>query len=290
MSRIPVTLQRLIIRRFDRRWADAGPEQTFSAVRDRLISPNSRSARRFAETFAHDEGIEDTRDHRDPVQQALELGQSLLRFGDGEAKVLVGKPIWQVQSPSLQVRRELLDVFRRALESPLCRVGVPRQATLPERDFFAQEKSRMWMKLRGLVGLSRRFCVVPPSFFDAMIFRDGAADPSSVWQAAERVVLVTNDRVADLVEGRGTFGGREVLRVSVPEREAVSAAGSITDGVREHYRRRGLQEAEVPVLIAAGVAGKIVFGRLFDHFRTYDLGHYLGPKHPDGRRGGAWRP
>lgn len=283
-------LQRLAIRRFDRRWEELGPEVRFSLIRDRLTSTTSRSARRFAEMFAHDERMDDVRDHEDPVDRAIALGQSLLRFGDGEAAVLLGSAIWQVHAASEPVRRELLEVLHRALDSPACRVGISGNALLPDEAFFAQEKPQLWMRLRGLAALSRRFSAAPPRFFDGEIFRNGSSDPSLLWRSAERVVLVTNDRVAGLAKERRIFGDREVLQVAVPEREAVSSAQSLTDGVRAHYRRHGVDNADVPVIIGAGVAGKLVGGRLFEDFRVYDLGHYLGPKHPEGRRGGAWRP
>lgn len=261
-----------------------------------LVRAQARRVKRFLTAVTRPERLASVAP-RDPVMPyLLRSGRSLIRFGDGEAAVLCGRNVWQVSDPSPEMREALFDLlFAYRSASPYVLAVASPAFEYPPRRVGDSAASDAWSRLRGLLSLALDLGGGRAPYFDALAFRHHDAgvikeDPRPLWENAPAVVLVTNARVADRVRESGMFGVRPVHLVEVPEREAIASVGATVDGVRAMFREHGLVPREVPIVVGAGVAGKLIVQALMHDHTAYDIGAYLGPKHPEGRRGGAWRP
>ncbi len=265
-------------------------------ARRSVVSADPRSVKRFLSALEDRARLDSMRPRGRVTEALLTSKKSLIRFGDGEAAVLTGRRIWQVHQPTEALREELFDLFFGWTQDAPYELAVPHLPFESDDELRARGRNPgLWKSLRGLLCLASCLGQDLTSLLDQLAFRHGdpdsaGEDPRPLWQDSEAVVLVTNGRVARLTRDTRLFGHRRVFLVEAPEREAVKAVSMIVSKVADLFNRHSLPARDVPVVVGSGVAGKLIVGRLMNQHRAYDLGAFLGPKPPEGRRGGAWRP
>jgi len=211
-------------------------------------------------------------------QVLTETGKSLIRFGDGEALVLVGKPVW-FQLPNRALRRGLADAFFNYRADSGYLLAVHREIFSSSQEIRDQDPSgKLWKNLRKTRGLEAIAWMVgarSAPVFDANVYRDGSEDPAVLWEGSSDAVLVCNQRIFDENVKSGRLGLR-LHHVEVPEVDTMPVLERVCHDVGLTFKEQGLSPRETPVLVAAGSVGKLVVLRLMGEHRVLDVGAYLG--------------
>ena len=239
--------------------------------------PSRASA--FVKTFSEDPIVTGSGPADGLTQELERTGKSLIRFGDGEAFLLLGKPTWfQLPQPSL--REGLFEIFFGYSEHSDYLLAIMGTVFLsPEELRSADEAGKLWsnnVKARGLEAVARHMGARDAPVFDANAYRSGEEDPSSLWGSAEHVVLVANRRVLLENKDRGRFAGAVMHHVDIPEVDVLPHLDRVCNEVQQRVLVTGLPAREVPVIVAAGAVGKLVVARLMRDYRVLDLGAWMG--------------
>jgi hypothetical protein len=205
--------------------------------------------------------------------------KSLIRFGDGEALALLGKPLW-FQDPAPGTREALFEAFFTYDEHAdylLCVQGPAFLSASEIRD--RDETGKLWRnnaKLRGLEAIARHVGARVAPVFDASTYRDGLEDPAPLWAGASHVIIVANRRVFLENEKRERFQGVNLHHIEVPEVDVYPHLERVCAEVRAAVEETKLPLRDVPVIVSAGVVGKIIVLQLMSQYRVLDLGAFVG--------------
>lgn len=245
----------------------------------RLVETEPSRASAFAKTFSEDPIVTGRGPANGLTQELARTGKSLIRFADGEALLLLGKPTWfQLPEPSL--RAGLFEIFFGYSEHSDYLLAIMGTVFLsPEELRSADDAGKLWsnnVKVRSLEAVARHMGARDAPVFDANAYRSGEEDPSSLWASAEQVVLVANQRVLLENQNRGQFAGAVMHHVDIPEVDVLPHLDRVCNEVRQNVRATGLPIREVPVIVAAGAVGKLVVARLMQDHRVLDVGAYAG--------------
>ncbi len=254
-----------------------------------ILSDRRDTVKQFLSRFEERETV--SLELRRPlVPDLVASGSSLIRFGDSEAAAMVGKPTWQMHSIEHRHRQELFDaLFGYSSSAPYLLAYSPLGVKSPN-DLRILGKWGPYRRMRALEVIARHIRPDNPLVYDAYAFkrevRETFEDPSPLWNDAEAVVLLTNERVAQSIAKSNVFGGRFVHSVLLPEWEAYSQLDRATAQVEAIFKNRGFVPRSVPILVGLGHAGKSAVFRMMHRHRVLDLGAFLGPKHAAGHSKG----
>jgi hypothetical protein len=252
-------------------------------VRRQLVDALPSEASTFAKSFA--ETVPISLSSSGGLVSALrESGKSLVRFGDGEALALLGKPIW-FQRPDATLRSGLFEAFFGLSRDVPYSIAISGHALRSVDDLRSGSYDvggsiawKMWRKLRGLETLARH---LDPGreVYDMFPLREGRDDPRPLWMDDEAVVLVSNELAHSRLLAQDVFEGRTVHHVPVPERQVMDVFEATCWAINSLFVGRGLPTT-TPILIAAGPAAKLVAMRFAWTHRAYDLGAVFGGHRP----------
>lgn len=215
----------------------------------------------------------------DPVNSLLESGKSLLRWGDGETRVLLGGDIaFQRSEPGL--RRALLAILTSPPDESRFELALPHQPFLPEPAFRALKRPRLWRETRRTLPL-----LVDPRWIttqrviESNAFRTSSEtplderplDPGPLIRQTECFVLVGPEKVIDRI--RTAFPGHEIHAIRVPPRNAYRAIDGIIAGLDRLYASSSF-DGRTPTIVSAGPAGKVIVHARAERWTLYDLGHF----------------
>ena len=257
------------------------PERAKAGIARRALTEAHPSvASDLVKAFASDEIVTGRGPTAGLTEELLRSRKSLVRFGDGEALLLLGKPTW-FQLPDVSLRSGLFEAFFDYGPDTDYLLAVPGPIFSPAAEIKSMDEksgSKIWRnfkKSRGLEAVARYVGSRRAPVFDAFTYRSGLEDPSPLWESAEDLVLVSNRRA--LLESRTVrrFGDARVHHIEVPEIDVLPHLDRICREVRRTIEASGQNAREVPVLVAAGAVGKLVVLRLMSDFTVLDLGAYV---------------
>lgn len=248
-------------------------------VRTRLVGAQPSRASALVKAFGEDSIVTGGGPAEGLTQELLRTGKSLIRFGDGEALLLLGKPVF-FQLPDPRLRAELFTAFfehRSDSDYILAVMGTVFRPPQEIKD--ADSVGKLWsnnVKVRGLEAIARKVGLRDAPVFDALVYREGREDPTPLWRQAEHIVMVANRRVFLENADSERFAGSVLHHVEVPEVDVLLHLDRICEEVKQFVGGTGLPARAVPVIVAAGAVGKLVVLRLMSTYRVLDLGAYVG--------------
>jgi hypothetical protein len=250
----------------------------YSLARWILTRSSGSFASSFIKVFAESQIVTGAGPSPNLVQELERTQKSLIRFGDGEALALLGKPVW-FQSPAAEIRRDLFDAYFHYGNDSSYLLCAPSQIFLSAQDIQLADNGKLWRnsaKLRGLEALARLLNLRDAPVFDSNAFRSNQEDPSVLWSQAVDVVVISNARVFAENQQSRAFKAARLHHVEVPEVEVLPHLKRICEEVDAMFSKHFLEAANTPVLVAAGAAGKLLVLRLMSRYRVLDLGAFLG--------------
>lgn len=248
-------------------------------ARNRLVEAEPSRASALVKAFSEDAVVAGAAPAEGLTNELVRTGKSLIRFGDGEALLLLGKPVF-FQLPDETLRAGLFDAFfghRSDSDYLLAVMGTVFSSVEELR--AADAAGKLWSntaKVRGLEAIARHLGARDAPVFDASVYREGREDPARLWESAKHVVIVANRRVFRENATGSRFSGSILQHVEVPEVDVLPHLDRVCQEVEQRVRSTGLPAREVPVIVAAGAVGKLVVLRLMQDHRVLDLGAYVG--------------
>lgn len=249
-----------------------------------LVQRPPSEASQFVKRFSCDAIVEEVALRDDLVEQIVRTRKSLIRFGDGEVRQLIGKDLpFQVSSPEL--RKVLFQAYFNYADSGPYLLAVPHLVR-NSVELLKQTPSNkgslwgLWQKARGLESLAMQLGCRATGIYDSLAFRERRVSPNPIWDDASDVCIVTNPRVQQLAIESGDFSRTRVHFVSIPEFQALSSVPRVCEEVELVFRRYCLSPQDVPVLVAGGTVAKLIVFSLMRDFWMVDVGSWMGPMLP----------
>lgn len=215
----------------------------------------------------------------DPIGRLLASGRSLIRWGDGETRVLLGGDIvFQRSHPSL--RRTLLRILTTPADEPAFELGLPAQPFLPEPAFRALRQPRVWRETRRTLPLfldpdrlATGTTIESHSFRTSSETGPGQQplDPAPLLGGTGRFVLVASEKVIERT--RQAFPEHDIRTVAIPPKDAYASLPDTLAELDRIYTTRPFDE-RTPTIVSAGPAGKALVHARSGRWTLYDLGHF----------------
>lgn len=216
----------------------------------------------------------------DPIGRLLASGRSLIRWGDGETRVLLGGDIvFQRSEPALR-RRTLLEILATPADESAFELGLPEQPFLPEPAFRTLRQPRVWQETRRTLPL-----LLDPhrlrggTTIESHAFRTSSEtapeqrplDPAPLLGGTGRFVLVASEKVIERT--RQAFPEHDIKTVPIPPKDAYASLPDILAELDRIYATRPFDE-RTPTIVSAGPAGKALVHARAGRWTLYDLGHF----------------
>lgn len=250
-----------------------------SIAQRQLVDAVPSSASAFAKSFCEDGVVTDSGSATGLTQALLQTDKSLIRFADGEALLLLGKPTW-FQLPHQTLRSRLYDIFFGYSKDSDYILAVMDSVFRSPQDLRAEgDGGKLWrntVKARGLEVIAHHVGARDAEVFYANTYRENREDPSPLWASAEQIVLVSNRRIYMENKEKRRFRGAVLHHVEIPEVDMLPQLGRIDGEVRRRVETTGLPSREVPIIVAAGAVGKLLIAGLMRDYRALDVGAYAG--------------
>jgi hypothetical protein len=192
--------------------------------------------------------------------------------------LLGGDIVFQRSSPGL--RTDLLRILRTAPTRTDLELALPEQPFLPDPDFRALRRPRVWRETRRVLPLllDAEWLAATPRI-ETHTFRTSSEtdpeqrplDPTPLLGTGERFVLVASERVID--RARQAFPDHDIRTVPIPPRDAYAELDQILAVLDRAHRSPGVDES-TPTIVSAGPAGKVLVAMRAERRQLFDLGHF----------------
>lgn len=206
------------------------------------------------------------------LMEALKAGKSLIRFGDGEAMLMMGRDIhYQKFNPALA--KGLYRAVSEYNKNAPYIVGIPTiELAMTETELRNNKRLRIWRLFR--VFYPRTFPSDSPYAYYVLFYKKNAFEHQVAPVLKERhIICVSNEKVLD-------SSLRNYLReyfksadfVTTPSRNAFDQMNSITSEIDTHLSR--YDKSLVTILLAAGPASKVIAYQYANRgVQALDVGH-----------------
>lgn len=210
------------------------------------------------------------------INDLLENNKSLIRWGDGETALYLGKDI-EFQKSNKELSQEL----QKILDS-YCKKEVNFLLAAPnfylKTSFFnlyKLRKHRTWFLTRYVFG--KKFLKLP-LLGDAFIFRPLSTannnDIERLW-LNNNVVLVNSDKKI-LEDFKIRYPSIKVSFIKIENVNAFSNLSFILEEIQKAYNINNFNKEDTKILISAGPTAKIILSKLCVlGYIGYDMGHYF---------------
>lgn len=207
----------------------------------------------------------DILDAKDTVEK-IQKGKSLIRLGDGEFGMYLGKDIhYQTWSASLlEDFQKIQKDYEEDPESCPYLLAVPKRFMQCSGFFLAQKWVYVscWAQSRYL--FQKKFRRENISYGDAFLFEKKNSDIyRNLWQgplSPEHIIFVHNHE--KYAENFATTYGKSVAFVPIPKKNAYAKLDEIYQNVLAALPQQGEEQKKAQVVISAGPAGKVLVYRL----------------------------
>jgi hypothetical protein len=215
------------------------------------------------------------------LQEIRRSGKSFIRFGDGEAKLMLGAD-WPTQLWSKALAEGLYRIFKDYSPSSNYLVGVANsRLTLSMRELKKINRHRTWRNARYCL---RKYLQADSGlpFLEANLFRIGADELKqheidALWATKTHVIIIHN-RPEYLEWFRHTYPQIETYLVQIPDKNFFEKLPETEAQILELTHQQHLKKETLAILIAAGPGGKILNHRLCQRsagYLCYDMGNFF---------------
>lgn len=210
----------------------------------------------------------------DTIDELINTGKSLIRYGDGEITMIRGRSL-QLQ----QVEPEIIEGLKRLLayEHDGLIIAIPE--IFGDLSIYIEKSSRFW---KDHLLFSRKYyekyCNPGREYYNSFVsrFYYFMDDKSKCAGWIEKIKLIWKDKDVVVVEGERTHNGvgndlldsaRTVERIIGPSSDAYAKLDEIMECCRRCPKDRLF-------LVSLGIAAKFLTERLFlEGYRALDIGH-----------------
>lgn len=220
-------------------------------------------------------------DSRTSLQEILRTGKSFIRFGDGEAKLMLGAD-WPTQLESKALAQGLYRILEDYSSDCNYLVGVANsRLTASMRELKKINRDRTWRNSRYCL---RKFLIADSGlpFLEANLFRLGADglrrdEISTLWSAKTHAIIVHN-RIEYLEWFRRSYPNIEAFLVQIPDKNFFEKLPETQARILDLIDKHQLKLSPLAILISAGPGGKILNYNLCQknaNFLCYDMGNFF---------------
>ncbi|WP_373838613.1 GT-D fold domain-containing glycosyltransferase [Methanospirillum sp.] len=202
--------------------------------------------------------------------------QSLIRWGDGETQILIGRSI------KFQKRNNELQKYLYLILDEHSKENAPYLLAMPnyflkksKKQLVENEKYYIWRDTRYLFS---QYSKKNQIYGDAFVFRPLSKltnkDIEPLWLGKNVILVCSKKKYFDDFKER--YHDQKIFNILIPESNAFEVFEEIVLKIKKIYFRNCLNKDDTRVLIAAGPAAKaIIYVLSKESIICYDMGHYF---------------
>lgn len=205
------------------------------------------------------------------IQQAKEKQLSIIRFGDGEYRIIVRKKDIHYQKYDPSLRKEMLEMIQSYHKDSKYLICIPRAVIAENASWFFKHDIKYFTHFIDFRFYFRFHMNQKNQYGDAMMFACGN-EPyyQEIWKEAEKVIFVHNDKKwADNFENKYDI---PTTFIAVPNKDSYDSIERIE---QEIIHQVGMMSSQkYAILLSAGPTAKCLVYRLSQkNIIAYDCGH-----------------
>jgi len=218
------------------------------------------------------------------LELLLRTGKSYIRYGNGESEIMVGLDMG-TQEYVPELRRGLIRIVKEYSDKSnyllgLCNWNLKKSV----RDLKSSPRGSqygIWRFMR-YVFFRHGFYKHDMPFLESDMFRKGPVGLEKsrieeLWKDVSNLIVVYHNRER-VDRFRENQKGRNVYFVPIPDRNCFRRLGQIQAEVLGIIKKRGIDRADIAVLVSAGPTTNILCYNLCekeDSIRCYDMGNFF---------------
>jgi hypothetical protein len=207
--------------------------------------------------------------------------KSYIRFGDAEAKLMLGGN-WPTQIGSRELRRKLYLIFHTYSEESPFLIGLANSRICRNREDLKRiDRDRVWRNSRFLL---RRLLKHKQEavFLEANMFRVGQDELrlqkiEALWKSLQHVIIVHNNETS-LNWFRNHYPGIEAHLVKIPDKNMFAVVDQTEESILDLISKHKMDPRACAILLAAGAGGNVLNYNLCQHQANsicYDMGNFF---------------
>jgi hypothetical protein len=217
----------------------------------------------------------------DSLKKLTQTKKSYIRFGDAEAKLMLGGN-WPTQIGSKELRQRLHLIFREYGEESAYLIGLANSRICRDREALKRiDRDRIWRNSRFLL---RRILKDKQGavFLEANMFRVGQDELSlskieALWNALRHVIIVHNNETS-INWFRNHYPDIDTHLVKIPDKNMFSVVDETEENILNLISKHKMDQRSCAILLAAGAGGNVLNFNLCQrhgNYTCYDMGNFF---------------
>lgn len=206
------------------------------------------------------------------IEKIIKENKSIIRFGDGEFRILLNKKAIEYQEYDENLRKELKKIVEGCETNNKYILALP-SSMFTKSILWYLKNNKIYIDCFGAYRFYFRYCMSRKCVYgDAFCFSKGNEKLySSLWKKSDIVIFVHNNE--EYAKKFYNQYGIKTEYIQIPSKNAYSQIENIMANIKKKIKELPV-ECNYKVLISAGPAAKpIVYRLLEDNIVAYDTGH-----------------